>query len=183
MWRERTGVPQAGMTLVEVVVSIAVLAVVTALAVSAILSGQRVAGESTTRFNAEQAIEQALAIMLPELRQSGAAASGSGIVVEASPEGGANQQIRFRKNVGFNTASMQIVWSADEVVYWYETAGGRLKRREGPAGPTVIAAGIDPTFSFTLVSDQVTINMAVTKQTIDRKNLTVTAAETVALRN
>lgn len=184
--RGRTG-RDAGLTLLEVTISVAILGIAYALAISGLLTGQKAAGETSARHVATNAVESALGIVVPELRQTGGTTSGSGVAVSASStgrSGNTDQKITFKTNTGYSVANRSVNWSATSISYWYDVGnGGQIKRQFGSTTPTVLAAGIDNNFAFTIVSDEVTITIQSTKTLSDRSTMTVTGTAKVKLWN
>jgi len=178
------GGTEAGHTIVELLIGAIILGLVLALTFEALVTGQRVTSETATQTAVEATVATALGLMSSDLRQSGGPSSGSGFLIDASPEGGANQRVSFRKVQGFDVAARQTVWSPATIQYWYDAAGQRVKRQEGTGAISIVATGIDPGFSFALGADQVTITITALRDlTTDGRRVTVSTTEKVALRN
>jgi len=182
---------EAGLGLVEVMLSVVIFGFVMALAVQALMSGQRIASEEGTTAAVTNSIESALALMRQEIRQSGGTTSASGITVTASSvgsSGNSNQAISFKVVVGFDATNQAPTWSGEAITYFYDAGAGAVKRT-GPTTYTTSSVGVSTrtlatnvasSFGFTLVPDEVTINITGVKNTsTDNQPVTVSGTSKV----
>ena len=180
---ERLNRREAGIGLVETIVAAAIMGTAIGLGIYAFALGNRATAEGVRRGQAERNVVQALAIMLPEIRDAGALSTpGASTVVGPNGAGVPGKKLTFRKNVGFE--GHRIAWSSDISYEWQSS--GTIVRRD-PSGTTAtIAGGIDPTFQFAigLAGDEVLITIGSTLALSGKgESVTHAASETVLLRN
>jgi type II secretory pathway pseudopilin PulG len=186
----RTRTSEAGFTIVEVILAASIMLIIVGMAIYGVTLGQKSVNEGIRRSTAEQNVARALSVMLPEIRQSGMAASGSEIAISANGDGVAEKRLTFRRNEGFDGTN--ITWSQPISFEWRAASpDGRYQnvilRSDATGAVSRVGAGIDPTFRFALGSggDQVQISIASTIVLNDRPNSSVTysVTETALLRN
>jgi prepilin-type N-terminal cleavage/methylation domain-containing protein len=170
----------AGLSLIEVVIATGILGVAMALTGTALVKAQRATSDALARERATQIATNALAVLVSDLRSTGA----SEVMIDASPEGAAEQRIRFRTMTGIDATTQMPVWSATQTVYWYDAARRQLKRQQGLGSISIVGAGIDPTVRFGLAGEQVGVTLSATVTLAsDGDAATVAVTERVALFN
>ncbi|MHC4924480.1 MAG: PilW family protein [Planctomycetota bacterium] len=174
---------QAGFTMVEALIAASALVMVTGAAGYALALSQKAVSQGMAVTKAKENVSRALAVMLPEIRQSGSKLAGSDVNLQNS-----QQTLVFRKNVGFD--GLKIIWSGLISYSWQEdgtiTRTGPATTAAGsPAITSVIANDINENFEFALNDDEteVTIIISSTVPLLDGSTSTYTVTENVTLRN
>lgn len=174
---------EAGFTVVEVVIAASILVVVIAVAVASLVLTQRSMNEGLVRSRVQENVSRVLQTIVPELRQSGAIARGSGVAVSANSTGDASKKLVFRKNTGFDGTNN--TWTGDIAYEWRRD--GTVARTDPGGSTAVVGGGIDADLAFGIVAlganDAVSISIASTIELSDGNSVRYSVTETAVLRN
>jgi len=126
---------QAGHSLVEMLVAMAVMALVMAATLSMLQAGLAASGWGTARIEAQQAVRIALERLARELRDAGydPTSAGLGAVVVAEPA-----RVVFVRDLNGNG----VIDPTHERVTWVLRAGETTLRRDAGAGAQPVAEGV-----------------------------------------
>jgi type IV pilus assembly protein PilW len=139
MTRVREHGANSGMTLIEVLVAIAILAVVATTLMTILFSSTHQGSRTSRRADVQGGCRQALSLMSTEVRQAGADPSipPVGIVGVVSAD---SVSVHVRSDLN-GDGVIQTAEPSEDVTYQYDVASGTLRRNPG-AGPVVIVANV-----------------------------------------
>lgn len=128
-----------GLTLIELLVTTAVLGLVLLVVTGIMLSSSRLESRTVRRAGVQSSSRQALALMTTEIRQAGADPSTppAGIVGIVSAD---SQRVRLRADLNGDGA-IQTSEPSEDVTYAYSGAG-RVVTRDPGAGPAAVLADV-----------------------------------------
>ena len=131
-----TGRSTAGFTLVELLVSLTIFAVVAGVLTTVLVSANRTHRQTTHRAEIQAASRQALSLMTAELIQAGAdpsipPAGIAGIVAADSAS------VRVRGDFNAN-GTIQTAEPSEDVTYTYNAGAGTLSRNPGSGAAVVL---------------------------------------------
>lgn len=124
----------AGLTLVELMVTIAVLGMVSLVLTTLFLSTGRLHAATSRRAEMQMSSRQGLALMATELRQSGADPAGTGLAGIVTAGG---DRIRVRADLNGDGA-IQTAEPSEDVTYAYDAAAGTITRDPGTGAQGVV---------------------------------------------
>lgn len=125
-----------GITLVEVLVGLTILAVVTTLLAGLINSTSHTHGRTLQRAEVQSGTREALSLMTTELRQAGADPSNPPVGITAIIAADANT-VHIRSDLNGN-GSIQTTEPSEDVTYTYDSATRRLLRDPGTGATAVM---------------------------------------------
>jgi prepilin-type N-terminal cleavage/methylation domain-containing protein len=169
----RLGREQGGFTLIELVVTMIILAFVMAGLVNVLASGSRAESDATARMSAQQSVRDSIDRLDYEVRCASAASLVSG---------GAGVALTLPANCSHATGAVS--WCSSD---------GSLKRFTGSGCPAsggqILVTNVTSTTPFTMITGtagsgqlpQLGVNLAV--NTTGRSSDTFTLTDTIALRN
>jgi type IV pilus assembly protein PilW len=136
---ERRRVPRAddGLTLIELLISIGILAVVIGILMTFLLSSTHQSSRTSQRADVQGGCRQALSLMTTEIRQAGADPSipPAGIVGIVSAD---SVSIRVRSDLN-GDGVIQTAEPSEDVTYRYSGTSQTLQRDPGTGAATILA--------------------------------------------
>lgn len=142
----------AGFTLVELLVTLTIMATVVGVLSSILVSSNRTQRKTTRRAEIQAASRQALSLLTTELRQAGADPSVTpvGIVGIVAAD---SHSVRVRADVNADGA-IQTAEPSEDVTFTYDAAAQTLLRNPGSGAVTALERVIDMRFSYFDAADQ-----------------------------
>lgn len=128
-----------GMTLVELLITTAILGIVLLVVTGIMLSSSRLETRTVRRATVQAASRQALALMTTELRQAGADPGNppAGVVGIVSAD---SNQVRVRADLNGDGA-IQTAEPSEDVTYSYNDTTNSISRNPG-SGPTALISNV-----------------------------------------
>lgn len=186
--------PQSGMTLVELMIVTGILATVTLLVTSILLSSSRVETRTVRRARVQGDCRQAISLMTTELRQTGADPSipPVGIVGIATAE---VRRIHMRADLN-GDGVIQTAEPSEDITYIYDPVAGVITRNPGSGAAVVLtnvtnmalsyfdAANLPVTPLPLSATDAARVHsIGLTISSNDRDSLPITLTARITLRN
>lgn len=130
---------QRGMTIIELLVTLGVLAIVVLALTTILFSSTRQSGQTAKRADVQAAARQAMALMTTELRQAGADPSIPPVGVLAIVSGD-SVSVRVRSDLS-GDGTIQTTEPSEDVTYSWDSATQVLSRNPG-AGATALGSNV-----------------------------------------
>jgi type IV pilus assembly protein PilW len=140
------GRSSAGFTLVELLVSLTIFAVVAGVLTTVLVSANRTHRQTTHRAEIQAASRQALSLLTAELAQAGAdpMIPPVGIVGIVAAD---SASVRVRADLNSN-GTIQTTEPSEDVTYTYNAGAGTLLRNPGSGAATVLQNVTDMRFTY-----------------------------------
>ncbi|MFH1093095.1 MAG: type II secretion system protein [Candidatus Omnitrophota bacterium] len=155
-----------GYTLIELVVSIAIMSVVILALLAAFDAGQTLYSSSVKVMDVMQVVRKPMDAIIKEVRQS----KPTDIMITNS-----GAQIQFVIPLGINPVTYS------QTISYYVNNSNELVREHPPGIISVIAVNID-SINFLLTANRLEVNLQV-RANLKHQNLVLPVRETVTLRN
>lgn len=188
------GRSSAGFTLVELLVSLTIFAVVAGVLTSVLVSANRTHRQTTHRAEIQAASRQALSLLTAELAQAGADPRIPPVGIAAIVAADA-ASVRVRADLNAD-GTIQTTEPSEDVTYTYNAGAGTLLRNPGSGAAVVLQNVTDLRFTYFDAADQplstlplsatdraLVRSIGITLTSEDRDSHPFTHATRISLRN